>query len=142
MRGRKYTDTEHYTETVTDFDFMIEHPVPPRATHWTVGDEVPAYRGHMMREAGPPGGATKADNDTKKTFKSWLVERRKHGLPPWMGPQGDKPVGSADFQRGVVQQPRSADVLKSSWTLRQWADDYCQSRKVFKEFIYEKVRFF
>jgi hypothetical protein len=125
-RGRKYTDTEHYTETVTDFDFMIEHPVPPSATQWTVGDEVPAYRGHMTREVGPPGGAIKADRQTKKTFKSWLMERQKRGLPPWVGPQSE---------------PSSASVLKSSWTLRQWADDYCQSRKILKEFVYEKVRF-
>ncbi|KAG8219789.1 hypothetical protein J3R82DRAFT_761 [Butyriboletus roseoflavus] len=30
-------------------------------------------------------------------------------------------------------------VLKSSWTLRQWADDYCSSKKFFKEFEYHKV---
>ncbi|KAI0252863.1 hypothetical protein BJV78DRAFT_1124070 [Lactifluus subvellereus] len=135
-RGRKYTDTEAYAETVTDFDFAIDQHVPPRATQWTVGDEVPAYRGRMSREVGAPGGATKADRDTTKAFKSWLVERRTRGLPPWMGPQSDRLIGSAD---GVLHQPRSAEVLKSSWTLRQWADDYCQSRKIFKEFVYEKV---
>ena len=139
-RGRKYTDTEHYDETVTDFDFAIEQQVPPRATQWTVGDEVPAYRGHMSREVGPPGGTTEADHDTTKAFKLWVVERGRRGMPPWMGPQSDRLIGSADFHTGAVHQPRSAEVLKSSWTLRQWADDYCQSRKVFKEFVYEKVR--
>lgn len=131
-QGRQYTETENYTETVTDFDFKIGQPVPPRATQWTVADDEPAYRGRMNREVGYPGDTTKANGDTNKQFKVWRAERRKRGLPPWVGPDG----GSSD----VLQQPRSTDVLKSSWTLRQWADDYCQSRKIFKEFAYEKVR--
>lgn len=131
-RGRQHTDTEWYTETITDFDFKIECQVPPRATQWTVGDEEPAYRGRMYREVGPPGGTTKADRGTTKQFKAWLAERPKRGLPPW--------VGSATYWADAAQHPRNADVLKSSWTLRQWADDYCRSRKIFKEFVYEKVR--
>jgi len=133
-RGRRHTDTEWYTETVTDFDFKIECQVPPRATQWTVGDEEPAYRGRMYREVGPPGGTTKADRSTTNQFKAWLAERRMRGLPPWVGTQNDRPLRSATYWTG-------ADVLKSSWTLRQWADNYCQSRKIFKEFVYEKVRF-
>jgi hypothetical protein len=87
----------------------------------------------MYREVGPPGGTTKAYHGITKQFKAWLVERRKRGLPPWVGPQNDRPEGSATYWT-------DADVLQSSWTLRQWADDYCQSRKIFKEFVYEKVR--
>jgi hypothetical protein len=136
-QGRRYTDTESYTETITDFDFTIEQPVPPRATQWTVADEEPAYRGRMGREVGLPGDTTKADGDSKKRFKAWRVERHKRGLPPWAGPGEERRQGATSFQAGVV---RSSDVLKSSWTLRQWADDYCQSRKIFKEFVYEKVR--
>lgn len=94
----------------------------------------------MSREVGPPGGTTKANRDTKKGFKAWLVERRRRGLPPWVGPNNDRREGPAAFWAGALQQPHGADVLKSSWTLRQWADDYCQSRKIFKEFVYEKVR--
>ncbi|KAI0305305.1 hypothetical protein B0F90DRAFT_1703335 [Multifurca ochricompacta] len=138
-RGRRYTDTEHYTENVTDFDFTIEYQVPPRATQWTVGDEEPAYRGHMSREVGPPGETTKADRATRKAFESWLVKRNMRGLPPWVGSCSDRLEEHTDFQTGAVQQPRPTDVLKSSRTLRQWADDYCQSRKIFKEFVYEKV---
>jgi len=33
----------------------------------------------------------------------------------------------------------TSSVLKSSWTLRQWADDYCSSRRYLKEFNYRKV---
>jgi len=135
-RGRRHTDTEWYTETVTDFDFKIECQVPPRATQWTVGDEEPAYRGRMYREVGSPGGTTtKADRSTTKQFKAWLAERHKRGLPPWVGPQNDRPEGSS------ATCWTDAGVLQSSWTLRQWADDYCQSRKIFKEFVYDKVRF-
>lgn len=125
-QGRQNTETESYTETVTDFDFKINQPVPPRATQWTVADEEPAYRGRMSRELGLPGDTAKADSSTMRRFKGWRVERQKRGLPPWVGPD-DAPF-------------RTSAVLKSSWTLRQWADDYCQSRNIFKEFVYEKVR--
>ncbi|KAI9459198.1 hypothetical protein BJY52DRAFT_387488 [Lactarius psammicola] len=133
-RGRRYTDTEYDTETVTDFDFTIEHQVPPRATQWTVGDEEPAYRGRMGKEVGPPGETTKADHATVESFEAWLAERRSRGLPPWVAKER-----LANFPIGAVEQPHRVDVLQSSWTLRQWADDYCQSRKIFKEFVYRKV---
>jgi len=147
-QGRRHTDVETYTETVTDFDFKIEHEVPPRATQWTVGDDEPAYRGRMSREVGLPGGGTSAaaDRKTAKKFKAWRAERRKRGLPPWVAPPNDNDGGglgspAGSFYTSGVPLPRGADrdVLKSSWTLRQWADDYCQSRKIFKEFVYEKV---
>jgi len=137
-RGRQYTDTEYHTETITDFDFKIEHQVPFRSMQWSVGDEEPAYRGRMRREMGVPGETTKADRDTTKLFKAWRVERRKRGLPPWAGPDNAR-EGRLEFMPGPIHHPGRADVLKSSWTLRQWADDYCQSRKIFKEFVYEKV---
>jgi hypothetical protein len=129
-QGRQSTETETYIETVTDFDFRISQPVPPRATQWTVADEEPAYRGGMSREVGLPGDTAKADRSTMKRFKAWRVERQKHGLPPWVGPD------EAPFRTSTDQR---SQVLKSSWTLRQWADDYCQSRNIFKEFVYEKV---
>jgi hypothetical protein len=133
-QGRQQTETESYTETVIDFDFKIEQPVPPRATQWTVLDEEPAYRGRMTREVGLPGDTIKADRDTEKRFKAWRVERHRHGLPPWVRPDDERREGSTSFRTG------STDALKSSWTLRQWADNYCQSRKIFKEFVYKKVR--
>ena len=135
-QGRQHTETESYTETVTDFDFKIRQPVPPRATQWTVADEEPAYRGRMRREVGLPGDTTETDRSTMKRFKAWRVERQKRGLPPWVGPYDDASL----FQTSAVERSHSMNVLKSSWTLRQWADDYCQSRNIFKEFVYEKVR--
>jgi hypothetical protein len=133
-QGRRYTDTEYRTETVTDFDFMIEHQIPSRATQWTVGDSDPAYRGHMSKELGPPGQTIKADHDTIKSFGTWAKERRLRGLPPWIA-KGRL----ANTQVGAVEQAPLVDFSQSSWTLRQWADDYCQSQMIFKEFVYRKV---
>ena len=130
-QGGLYTTTETYTEIITDFDFKIRQPVPPRATQWTVADEEPAFRGCMKREVGLPGNTIELDGDTKKRFKAWRVERHKRGLPPWVGPN--------DGRREEATSG-STDGLRSSWTLRQWADNYCQSQKIFKEFEYEKVR--
>jgi hypothetical protein len=86
----------------------------------------------MSREVGVPGDTAKADRSTMKRFRAWRVERQRRGLPPWVGPDDDRPIRTSGVQR--------LEVLKSSWTLRQWADDYCQSRNIFKEFVYEKVR--
>ncbi len=139
-QGRSYTDTEYKTETITDFDFMIEHQIQSRATHWTVGDEEPAYRGRMSKQVGPPGATTSADSATIHSFKTSVAQRRWRGLPPWMGSCSDSLGSLSNSPTGVVERPHRIDVLQSSWTLRQWADDYCQSRKIFKEFVYRKVR--
>ena len=132
--GRRYTDTEYSTEIVTDFDFTIEHQVPPRAMQWTVADGEPAYRGHMSKEVGPPGETINADHETIKSFTAWAKQRRERGLPPWVA-KGQL----ANFPAGAVEQPPRVDVPQSSRTLRQWADDYCQSPMIFKEFVYRKV---
>ncbi|KAI9433004.1 hypothetical protein H4582DRAFT_2082825 [Lactarius indigo] len=136
LEGHEYTGTVFDTKTITDFDFTIEHQVLPPATQWTVGDEEPAYRGHMSKEVGPPGEATKEDGATIDSFETWLVERRSHGLPPWLAKER-----LASFPISTVERPHrcQCSVLQSSWTLRQWTDDYCQSRKIFKEFVYRKV---
>jgi hypothetical protein len=94
----------------------------------------------MSREVGLPGDTAKADRSTMKRFKAWQVERQKRGLPPWVGPNDDAAFRDAPFRTSAVQRSHSMNALRSSWTLRQWADDYCQSRNIFKEFVYEKVR--
>jgi hypothetical protein len=126
------------TETVTDFSFYIGQRVLPQATQWTVGDDEPVYRGRMVRETRLPGSATEAESAVIKRFKAWSQERTARGLPPWVGPR-DAASREPGYRAGAVLAPRETDVLKSSWTLRQWADDYCKSRTRLKEFIYEKV---
>jgi len=137
--------------TVTDFSFYIGQRVLPQGTQWTVGDDEPVYRGRMVRETGLPGSGP--DSDSKngsggskkeaesaqvKRFKAWSEERVMRGLPPWVGPS-DAASREPGYTAGAVLHPLNTDVLKSSWTLRQWADNYCASRAKLKEFVYEKV---
>ena len=133
-QGRRYTDTEYDNETVTDFDFTIEHEVPPRTIEWTVGDGEPAYRGHMYKEVGTPGQTTKVDIATTNSFEAWVNKRRSRGIPPWVAEEQ-----LANFPGGALERANSVNAARSSWTLRQWADDYCQSGMIFKEFVYRKV---
>ena len=65
-----------------------------------------------------------------KLHEEWEEYRKGLGLPPW--------VGRVD---NTIFDGSSADLygLKSSKTLRQWADDYCASPKKKKEFVYKKV---
>lgn len=65
--------------------------------------------------------------------KARLRERRDRGLPPWASLDGEGSRGPAGTEVNYTK------VLKSSQTLRQWADEYCASDKVLKEFTYEKV---
>ncbi|KAH9171042.1 hypothetical protein EDB89DRAFT_1973790 [Lactarius sanguifluus] len=88
----------------------------------------------MSEEVGPPGDLTRANGATVASLRAWRVEQRSRGLPPWVAKER-----LANFPIGAVEQPRRVDVSQSSWTLRQWADDYCQSQKIFKEFVYRKV---
>ncbi|KAJ7092700.1 hypothetical protein C8R44DRAFT_816319 [Mycena epipterygia] len=127
--GRTRTRRESYTETVVDFDFLIDASRFSGPVHWSVEDAEPAYRGGMVREVDSPEGKRKATRAEIKAFKGWLEDRTARGLPPW--------VTSIDaWSEGMST---NATVLKSSRTLRQWADEYCASPKHLKEFTYEKV---
>jgi hypothetical protein len=139
-KGHVKHETELYTETVTDFDFTIDISQQLLSTtqrapvHWSAPDERPTYRGYMVRDVGIPGTdlrhATKQDT---KTQHRWAEEQKNRGLPPWV-------ANYRDVRQGQGENPYS--VLQSSWTVRQWADDYCSSPKKLKEFVYEKVSSF
>ena len=111
---------------MTDFDFYIDigQCIAHGPVHWSIADSEPAFRGLMVRQidAQPRRNASRRE---KKTFDSWKKQRTAKGLPPW--------VASDTWLAG------GTDALKSSRTLRQWADDYCASPKHLKEFVYEKV---
>ncbi|KAF7339492.1 hypothetical protein MSAN_02163500 [Mycena sanguinolenta] len=135
--GRHTTRTETYTETVVDFDFEIDASHFSGPVHWSADDSEPAYRGAMVREVDSPEGKRKATRAEIKLFKGWVDDRTARGLPPWVtSPEAYAEAMSAN-----------ATVLKSSRTLRQWADEYWQalhfallaSPKYLKEFTYEKV---
>jgi hypothetical protein len=99
----------------------------------------------MVREIDSPEGKRKAKRAEVKQFKAWVEDRTARGLPPW--------ITSIDsWSEGMST---NATVLKSSRTLRQWADEYwygpghlsppsssfrnSASPKHLKEFTYEKV---
>ncbi|CAK5280213.1 unnamed protein product [Mycena citricolor] len=124
--GRTRTRRESYTETIVDFDFLIDASRLSGPTHWTVDDTEPVYRGGVVREIDGVDRKHKATRAEVKQFKKWREERSAQGLPPWV-------------TSGYIVDSGDMPVLKSSRTLRQWADEYCASPKLLKEFTYEKV---
>ncbi|KAF7793351.1 hypothetical protein EIP86_004463 [Pleurotus ostreatoroseus] len=154
--GRTTWHTETDTHTVVDFDFAIDLSphVAPAPTHFTRPDGEPAFRGKMHTEVDAPssevGGAyanadiemsgvgrrvrRRATRQERKTAKAWEREREARGLPPWVGPETDVSV-----VHPVDVLVHQTNVLKSSKTVREWADEYCASKKLLKEFTYHKV---
>ncbi|KAH7916448.1 hypothetical protein BJ138DRAFT_1131958 [Hygrophoropsis aurantiaca] len=133
-RGESKLRSEHYTESVTDFDFRIDvgQHIIGEPTHWSVADSAPAYRGRMFREVGFAEEKRKAKRGEVKAAKAWDSERNNRGFPPWVGSD----YAWHEDQPHIMHRN---SILKSSWTLRQWADDYCNSKKHLKEFNYHKV---
>lgn len=160
--GHTHWHTETYTETMLDFMFAVNlaQYVVAGPVHWSVPDEVPAYRGEMVKEVhatvvGEQEGMGQQRRTRGRRGKSrdleggvvgtrmrraaedaeidaagaWEQTRIANGLPPWAG---------RDTSLDAIEvNPR---VLKSSKTVREWADEYCASDKVLKEFMFEKVR--
>lgn len=144
-QGHSRSRRETHTETVVDFDFCIDvhpevagglGPIP-----WTVSENEPAYRGKMVREyegfSSPllsvAPAKHKPTRKERKQGQEWAKRRFLSGLPPWILQQ-DIEDGSVD-----ILGSSQTDGLKSSKTVRQWADEYCASSKYLKEFVYEKV---
>lgn len=118
---------------MTDFAFCIDigQYIVVGPVHWSIPDSEAAYRGLMVRQVETADGKRKATKHEIVKYKNWVDERISRGLPPW--------VGRKNWTAGTPGVPDDVDVLKSSRTLRQWADDYCASPKYLKEFTYEKV---
>ncbi|KZT02671.1 uncharacterized protein LAESUDRAFT_661390 [Laetiporus sulphureus 93-53] len=165
--GQRHMVREHDTEEVTgmyasclvslatnavlrsDFDFMIDvgQHIASGPIHWSVPDEEPAYRGKMYKEVDIYASNQNADEEealfttlrrkaTKEEIKmarSHREERMAKGLPPWAA------IDESQAGHGADALAIQANVLKSSKTLRQWADEYCASNKLLKEFTYRKV---
>lgn len=158
--GHTITRSETYTETVTDFEFCIDiHPdhlktlegpkivqddVGFMPLHWSVGDDEPAFRGKMVREfeaSSPsplvgPSRRRKASRKEVRRHREWVRKREETGYPPWMKEEQE----SLFVNLGTVQPFEEDASLRSSKTLRQWADEYCESPKYLKEFVYRKVQ--
>jgi hypothetical protein len=84
----------------------------------------------MVREfEGSAGtGRRLATRQEINRYKEWEKNRKALGLPPWI-----REVDTNNITDGYP------DGLRSSKTLRQWADEYCASPKYLKEFVYKKV---
>ncbi|KDN43384.1 hypothetical protein RSAG8_06168, partial [Rhizoctonia solani AG-8 WAC10335] len=132
------TEPEMYTETVIDFDFVIDvshhlRQLPP--VLWTVPDDEPTYRGRMKREVltDTMSGVRRISRRILKAGKLWQEKREKRGLPPWLS-MADQP----DMARRSTPADESMPT-RSELTLRQWADRYCGSNKNMKSFKFRKV---
>jgi len=167
-QGRHTDRTESYTESVTDFDFCIEvcpehllalgtAVIPANdeesgytPAHWSIADNEPVYRGKMVREyeipldlqegspttmPGIPARRRKATRKEIKRYKRWLEKKQQLGYPPWMQESEDNL-----YVDGIMLSIEENPTLRSSKTLRDWADEYCASPKYLKEFQYEKVK--
>ncbi|KAF9475612.1 hypothetical protein BDN70DRAFT_864604 [Pholiota conissans] len=143
--GHSRSRRETYSEVVTDFDFYIE--IFPDMSEgrepiqWSVRDDEPAYRGKMVREyeQSSPSfnniqhGKRIATRKEAKKYKNWIKTRTRLGFPPWIQ---EEDMGRIYMDPAALPQ---VDALRSSKTLRQWADEYCASPKYLKEFVYEKI---
>lgn len=90
----------------------------------------------------------RATRKEQKEYSEWIKQRTRRGLPPWANAPG---LASGQWSQTTMAisnpatSPSSTSdsgpsgVLKSSKTVRQWADSYCSSPKLLKEFIYTKV---
>ncbi|KAJ3527635.1 hypothetical protein NMY22_g9715 [Coprinellus aureogranulatus] len=140
-----------YTTRTSDGSVGGQIPIDP--VHWSVADHVPAYRGKMVKEVEEvkvPGlGAMrrerrKCKRKERKVRERWQEEIQGKGLPPWCEEhEVDFESISSLALSGNNSNPwveSLADVernpLRSSRTIRQWADDYCASPKKLKEFVY------
>ncbi|KAF9457074.1 hypothetical protein BDZ94DRAFT_1176407 [Collybia nuda] len=129
--GRAESRRETFTETVTDFDFYIDTgpPLSYEPIHWSVADSEPAYRGLMVQETELCGVRRTTRGSENKSHNRWAEERKVLGLPPWI-------TSIDEWFEGL---PDDSNKLRSSRSLRQWADEYCASPKYLKEFKYEKI---
>lgn len=140
-----------YTTRTSDGGVGSEIPIEP--VHWSVADHIPAYRGRMVKEVEDVKisslGATRRDTrkctrKEKKVRKRWQEEVEGKGLPPWCEEREVDFEGVSSLAlTGSNSNPwveSLAEIernpLRSSRTIRQWADDYCSSPKKLKEFVY------
>lgn len=146
-QGRTRSRQESYSENVVDFDFCID--ISPQSSpdnrasvpvHWSVADDEPAYRGKMVREyeaSQSSDGWTQTRRKTPRNqveqYKNWVKRRTELGYPPWVREEG---VDNELVDPSLLPH---FNGLRSSKTIREWADDYCASPKYMKEFVYEKV---
>lgn len=129
-------ENEEYTETIVDFDFRIDvgqSILDAGPVYYSSADNEPCFRGGMVRQTTMPWGKPrKSTRRENKAFKNWLRNNYLNGLPPWVsGPHAWKSL--------LPDEEQAHATLRSSPTIREWADQYTASDKIMKEFVFEKV---
>jgi len=118
------------------FNFCIDIvPYYGPVVLWSVADNELAYRGSMESKAeGSTFIGSQAAKAWKVRRKAW--ERWGGNPPPWYHWHA-----ATDTAVNITTDGSDAhlDGLRSSKSLRQWADEYCASPKVMKEFVFKKV---
>ncbi|KAG8858766.1 hypothetical protein FRB96_004903 [Tulasnella sp. 330] len=154
--------------TVTDFCFYLRpHLLQRKPPIFVVGDRIPAHRGRISKEIDAPvsehdpeagAGASgsqwrrKASQCERREAKENTARMSDQGLPPWALAQGRTPGVQASIEseqdryffqstaRGPAGVSWDDSMLQPpSKSLREWADDYCTSKKLLKEFNFDKV---
>ena len=81
-----------------------------------------------------------APKDMRKRARQWDEHREKFGVAPWIQmPDGWEPGEHPRSAEDESQTFHELELMRSSLSLREWADDYCASNKHLKEFVYKKV---
>ncbi|KIM24638.1 hypothetical protein M408DRAFT_75641 [Serendipita vermifera MAFF 305830] len=132
------TQTQVHNVTIVDFSFSIdlldifisgEEPI-----FYTLGDDVPAYRGGMhmsveMEGPKPFNERTEVNRSVYSAQKEALNIARQLGLPPWIAVAG---MQARDVEASV------GTPQASSRTLEEWAEDYIRTKRTMKEFKLSK----
>jgi len=164
LNHNRSRQTETDTVVVTDFDFIIDLThllwlAKDKVEIWTVDDTQPAYRGSMYQQTVVPRSHHGLNNEEdrfpllaeaedargmshkrrpkrqeRKAHKQWAKHRVDNGLAPWATPVQYYSENGEIFLDNGASQP-----LRSALTVRAWADDYCASDKILKEFQFRKV---
>ncbi|KAG9006998.1 hypothetical protein FRB93_008264 [Tulasnella sp. JGI-2019a] len=152
--------------TVTDFRFYLEPPLLNGPLPiFIVGEREVAFRGRIFKEFDAPpinepssleagqGGSgsqwrRKAPRPKRKLADERAIRMTGLGLPPWTLAEGEPPGTQARieseedryrFQLASRGATNDSDLQAPSKSLRAWADDYCASNKIMKEFNFDKV---
>ncbi|EAU93131.2 hypothetical protein CC1G_12666 [Coprinopsis cinerea okayama7 len=133
--------------TKTDFSFYIDVPLPAelasQGVQWSLSDDEPAYRGRSSREVEKDNKKDKASSSQVKAYLKEREARRESGLPPWAMnlPSDQLPIrGEGMSEAKYIEKlwGLEQNAWKSSKSLREWADDFCNASKSLKEFAFQQ----
>jgi len=87
----------------------------------------------------------RASRRESNDYSEWIKQRTRRGIPPWTSVPG---LANGQWSQATVLAAAHSTKLvfsdlpstfNSSKALRHWADSYCSSPKLLKEFVYTKL---